>query len=230
MEVPEITAKMAKAVVVVDVEALKPYEKNAKTHSDAQIDELVSLIQEFGFTQPILVDAHKGIIAGHGRLMAAKKLGLASVPIIELTHLTPTQKRAYIIADNKIAEKSGWDFDVLSEELTDLNDLDFNLELTGFEEAELGDLLADDVAGAPADNLSHGSAPSQKETLEKYLANDMRVIQMGFSTAIYDAIAAMLSSVTSQENLKNNSEALQFLLENYHGEKISEWMSSNSNP
>lgn len=121
------------------IDALKPYSKNARTHSNKQIGQIADSIKEFGFTNPILVDGSKQIIAGHGRLEAAKLLGLDSVPTLQFDHLTDPQKRAYIIADNKIAENAGWDFQILATELKGLIDLDphFDIELTGFDTPEI---------------------------------------------------------------------------------------------
>lgn len=94
---------------------LIPYARNARTHSEAQVALIAGSIREYGFTNPVLVDGENGIIAGHGRVMAARKLGLAKVPVIELAHLTEAQKRAYILADNKLAEQAGWDRETESE-------------------------------------------------------------------------------------------------------------------
>ncbi|CAJ0888596.1 hypothetical protein R1479_04425 [Ralstonia mannitolilytica] len=124
------------------VETLIPYARNPRTHSDAQIAKIAASIVEFGFTNPILVDGASGIIAGHGRLAAARKLGLAEVPVIELAHLSPAQKRAYVIADNRLALDAGWDEELLALELAELTEAGYDLALTGFEDAELQDLLA----------------------------------------------------------------------------------------
>jgi len=111
---------------------LKPYENNPRQHSESQLDRLVRSIQEFGFTNPILVDADSNVIAGHGRLMAAELMGLATVPTIELKHLTAEQKRAYVIADNQLALNSTWDDDVLQAELEALGDAGYDLSLLGW--------------------------------------------------------------------------------------------------
>jgi hypothetical protein len=111
---------------------LIPYARNSRTHSEAQVAQIAGSIREFGFTNPVLIDAENGIIAGHGRIMAAQKLGLEDVPCIRLDHLTDTQRKAYIIADNKLALNSGWDEEMLGLELADLRELDFDLNLTGF--------------------------------------------------------------------------------------------------
>jgi ParB-like chromosome segregation protein Spo0J len=125
----------------VKVENLIPYAKNSRTHSDAQVAQIAASIKEFGWTNPILVDGDKGIIAGHGRLMAARKLGMTQVPVIELKGMTPTQKKAYIIADNQLAMNSGWDICLLSVELEELQNEEFDLSLLGFDEKELNKLL-----------------------------------------------------------------------------------------
>ena len=112
---------------------LIPYARNTRTHSPEQVAQIAGSIREFGFTNPVLIDAENGIIAGHGRVMAAGKLGLAKVPCIRLAHLTETQKRAYIIADNKLALNAGWDEEMLGLELADLREVDFDLDVLGFD-------------------------------------------------------------------------------------------------
>ena len=128
------------------IDRLRPYERNPRTHSPEQITKIAASLLEFGWTNPILVDGEAGIIAGHGRLLAARELGMTTVPVIELTHLTEAQKRAYVIADNRLALDAGWDEDLLADELRALEGLDFNLELTGFDLDELHDLLEDESA------------------------------------------------------------------------------------
>jgi DNA modification methylase len=126
---------------------LVPYARNARTHSEAQVVQLAASIREFGFTNPILVDGERGIIAGHGRLLAARKLGLTEVPTIELSHLTPAQRRAYVLADNRLALSAGWDEDLLRIELGDLQAEGFDLALTGFDADEIGKLLIEATDG-----------------------------------------------------------------------------------
>jgi DNA modification methylase len=122
--------------------ALTPYAKNARTHSDAQVAEIAASMRAFGWTNPILVDGDNGVIAGHGRLLAARKLGIEHVPVIELAGLSEAEKRAYIIADNKMALNAGWDAELLGLELTDLGALGFDLSLTGFSEDEIASLTS----------------------------------------------------------------------------------------
>jgi len=147
------------------VTELIPYVKNSRTHSDEQVAQIAASIKEFGWTNPILVDGSNGIIAGHGRLMAARKLGFKEVPTIELADLTETQKKAYIIADNRLALNAGWDNEMLMLELKDLTEADFSLDLLGFDKDELHALLnpeqlneglthEDDVPDLPKDPIS----------------------------------------------------------------------------
>ena len=125
----------------VSVEKLIPYVRNSRTHSDAQVAQIASSIKEFGWTNPILVDGENGIIAGHGRLLAARKLGYTEVPVIELSHMTESQKKAYVIADNQLAMNAGWDTAMLTLELGELKDAGFDLDLIGFDAKELDKLL-----------------------------------------------------------------------------------------
>ncbi len=138
----------ARAVDMCLVADLVPYARNARTHSEAQVARIAGSIREFGFNNPVLVDAESGIIAGHGRVLAARKLGLERVPVIELTHLSEAQKRAYVLADNRLAEQAGWDREMLGLELADLSELGIDLGDIGFEGAEL-DALLDHGAGDP---------------------------------------------------------------------------------
>lgn len=136
----KITPKLQ--VVYRKVEDLVPYEKNSRTHSDEQIEKIAASIKEFGWTSPILIDEDQGIIAGHGRLEAAKRLGMEEVPTIELTGLSEPQKRAIIIMDNKLALDAGWDESLLKEEIDWLVSHNYEVELTGFNEDEIKDLLS----------------------------------------------------------------------------------------
>lgn len=141
------------------VEALIPYARNPRTHAESQIAKIAASIVEFGWTNPILVDGNNGIIAGHGRLAAARKLGLEQVPVIELAHLTPAQKRALVIADNRLALDAGWDEEMLALELAELSEAGYDLALTGFEDAEIEALLTGEVTAADDD-----AAPDAEES------------------------------------------------------------------
>src|SRR4029077_4223211 len=120
---------MATNIELWPLDRLIPYARNPRTHSDVQVSQIAASISEFGFVNPILVDTKAGILAGHGRLLASRKLQLVEVPVIVLDHLTETQKRAYILADNRLALNAGWDEELLQLELQALRDADFNLDL-----------------------------------------------------------------------------------------------------
>lgn len=129
------------------VDDLIPYVNNSRTHSDEQVTQIAASIKEFNFTNPILIDENNGIIAGHGRLMAAKKLKLEQVPTITLVGLSDAQRKAYVIADNKLALNAEWDFDLLKIEIESLQEGDFKLDFLGFDVDELNGILGfDDIA------------------------------------------------------------------------------------
>jgi len=133
-----------KAAKVAD---LIPYARNSRAHSDAQVAQIAASIREFGFTNPVLVDGANGVIAGHGRILAARKLGMDTVPVIELAHLSEAQKRAYVIADNKLALNAGWDDEMLRIEISELTDAGFDVSLLGFSDEELALMDPEQVEG-----------------------------------------------------------------------------------
>ena len=135
------------------VSDLLPYARNARTHSDSQVAQLAASIKEFGFNNPVAIDADGMILCGHGRVMAAQRLGMDQVPTVCLAHLTDIQKKAYILADNKLALNAGWDNDMLKVELEELKDSDFDLNLTGFSDDELKDILVEDPTEVQEDNF-----------------------------------------------------------------------------
>ena len=126
------------------VSDLIPYARNARTHSDEQVAQVAASIREFGWTNPVLVDGENGIIAGHGRVLAAQKLGMDEIPTIELSYLSEAQKRAYILADNKLAMNADWDSDLLRIEIDDLKELEFDIDIIGFDPDEFKDILSTD--------------------------------------------------------------------------------------
>lgn len=132
---------MSLSIEYRNIDDLIPYVNNSRTHSDEQVTQIASSIKEFGFTNPILIDEQGGVIAGHGRIMAGKKLGLEQVPAITLAGLTEAQKKAYVIADNKLALNADWDFELLRVEIEQLQELDFDIDLLGFDADELADLI-----------------------------------------------------------------------------------------
>jgi hypothetical protein len=138
-----ITISMARHIELWPIERLKPYERNARTHSDKQVAQIAASIAEFGFTNPILVDSNDGIVAGHGRLAAARELGLKQIPVVVLDHFSERQRRAYVLADNQLALNAGWDYELLSTELSALSDLEFDVGLVGFDEQQMRQLLGD---------------------------------------------------------------------------------------
>ena len=143
------------------VEALIPYARNPRTHSEAQIAKIAASIVEYGWTNPVLVDGDSGVIAGHGRLAAARKLGLDQVPVIELAHLTTAQKRALVIADNRLALDAGWDEEMLVLEIAELSESGYDLALTGFDDSEIERLLStslDDDTTATEEDTPESSA------------------------------------------------------------------------
>lgn len=123
------------------LDQLVPYARNSRTHSEAQVAQIAASIREFGWTNPVLIDANGTIVAGHGRVLAARKLGFEEVPCIRLGHLTPAQIRAYVIADNKLALNAGWDEDMLLSELEALREENVNLDITGFSDEEIAELM-----------------------------------------------------------------------------------------
>ena len=147
---------MHQQIEYVQIDSLIPYARNSRTHSDAQVAQIAASIKEFGFTNPVLIDKDGGIIAGHGRVMAARKLKLADVPCIRLGHLSDTQKRAYVIADNKLALNAGWDAEALQIELMDLDRDKFKMELLGFDPTELGLAMGMGADFLPGDEDDQG--------------------------------------------------------------------------
>jgi len=176
----------------VEVTALIPYAKNSRTHDDAQVAQIAASIKEFGWTNPILVDGDKGVIAGHGRLLAARKLGHDKVPVIELKHMTEAQKKAYVIADNKLALNAGWDTNFLSLELQELKDQDFDLALLGFDDKELDALLAPETTEGLTDEDSVPDTPIEPKTKlgDIYILGNHRLM-CGDSTSI-DAVGSLM--------------------------------------
>src|SRR6201982_487697 len=141
--------KIPMRIEYTSVRELRPHPNNARTHSKKQSRQIANSIAQFGFCNPVLIDDAKQIIAGHGRVEAAKLLGIDAVPTCRLSHLSEADKRAYILADNKLAEKAGWDKELLAIELQGLIDLDFEIELTGFEMPEI-DIVLEDAREAAA--------------------------------------------------------------------------------
>ena len=179
----------------ISTNLIKTYSNNSRNHSEHQIDQIVKSITEFGFTNPLLIDENNQIIAGHGRLEAAKILNIESLPCIVFSHLTQTQKRAYIIADNKLALNAGWDISKLQTEFELLRDEDFNLELTGFSLEELIDIFPDDNPEVFCDEDDCPVIPEEPITKpgDIWVLGDHRLM-CGDSTSI-DAVDKLMNGV-----------------------------------
>jgi hypothetical protein len=183
-------------IVMRPVESLAPYARNARTHSAEQVAQIAASIEEFGWTNPVLVGADGTIIAGHGRLMAAKRLGMAEVPVIVLDHLTEAQRRALVVADNKIALNAGWDEELLAAELRELrDDFDYDLGVTGFSDEELDALLLDDEP--PAAGLTDEDAVPEAPVVPVTREGDVWILgrhrlMCGDSTSI-DAVDRLMA-------------------------------------
>jgi ParB-like chromosome segregation protein Spo0J len=170
---------MAKGPVIPEklerwpVERLVPYERNARTHSPEQVAQIAASIAEFGFTNPILVASDDGILAGHGRLAAAKDLGLKEVPVVVLDHLSPDQRRAYVLADNKLALNAGWDMSLLQQEMMALNLADFDLSLLGWSDDEIAGML-------DPEGIDDTEAPEEFKEVDDDIETDHRCPSCGY--------------------------------------------------
>ena len=190
---------------------LIPYARNARTHSESQVAQIAGSIQEFGFTNPVLIDSDNGIIAGHGRVMAAQKLGLQSVPCIRLGYLTDAQKRAYILADNRIALSSGWDDAMLEVELAELHADEYDLGLLGFDADELSKLMGYNAAVVDPPELAEGDREPFRQMT--FTVHDSQ----------FEAIEAALKKAKeagggkSDVNENSNGNALATICEAFNG-------------
>jgi len=190
-----VTAWPADKIERRSVESLVPYARNARTHSDEQVAQIAASIREWGWTTPVLVDDAGGIIAGHGRVMAARKLGIAEVPVMVATGWTEAQKRAYVLADNQLALNAGWDAEMLKVELTDLEGAGFDLGLIGFSEDELAKLTADKTEGlTDPDDIPEAPANAVTVLGDTWVLGKHR-IRCGDSTSA-DDVGALLAGVS----------------------------------
>ena len=192
----------SQTIEAIPINDLVPYARNSRTHSDAQVAQIAASIKEFGFTNPVLIDADGGIIAGHGRVLAARVLKLDTVPCIRLSHLTETQKRAYVIADNKLALNAGWDAEALRIEMGDLDG--FDLLLTGFTQEEVDAFAFDDNSEIGMPELPSGDKePFQQKTFT--LHDEQAAI---VDDAVTLARTDPLSDTGLNENTNGNALAL----------------------
>jgi len=178
------------------VNELIPYINNSRTHSDAQIGEIAASIREFGWTNPILIDGENGIIAGHGRVKAAMLLGMEEVPVIELSHLSETQKKAYIIADNRLALNAGWDNEMLTIELNGLLADGFALEVLGFDAEVLEQLLG-------GDEPDLGLLPGEK--LDNFLNGDTKILRLAYDEQEFESIINALKELQKETGVEDFS-------------------------
>lgn len=186
----------AMKIVQKPVDKLIPYINNSRTHSDEQVAQIAASIKEFGWTNPILVDGENGIIAGHGRLMAARKLGYTEVPTIELKDLTETQRKAYIIADNRLALNAGWDNEMLTIELNDLLADGFALEMLGFDAGIVEQLLMGETADL-------GLLPEEK--LDNFLNGDTKILRLAYDEQEFSQITDALQQLQQKTGVDDFS-------------------------
>jgi ParB-like chromosome segregation protein Spo0J len=199
-----MSAKQSKFPLIktAQVADLIPYARNSRTHSDEQITQIAASIKEFGFLNPVIVDGENGIIAGHGRVMAAKKLGMTELPAVEASHLTDAQRRAYIIADNKLALNAGWDDEMLRVEFDELGAMGFDLDLTGFSAGFLqGQVLAQQPLGLTPD-----------EKLENYLDGDTKILRLAYSQDELETVVSLLDKGLESTGVEDYSSLVLALL------------------
>ena len=173
---------MAQKIELWNLARLIPYDKNAREHSPEQVAQIAASIVEFGFLNPILVDSNDGIVAGHGRLSAAKELALDVVPVVVLDHLTENQKKAYILVDNKLAENATWNEDLLAEEIIKLNLQDFDLNILGWTDEELKALQEDGWASDIED------VEKNEENLDGIMGKIVIKLEPDYKDQVVDAI------------------------------------------
>lgn len=199
----------AKNIELLALDALTPYDKNARLHTRSQIEKIAKSIAAFGFNNPILIDSDQGIIAGHGRLEAAKFLGLESVPVIRLDHLSDKERRAYILADNRLADLSQWDEELLGQEVAALQEAALDLDAMGWTEDELEALIAglDDIEPTE-DDLSSISDESEPET---------KSFRFEFDVTDHAELSEMLDTLRRRYKLDDAAETFEHLVRGAHG-------------
>jgi ParB-like chromosome segregation protein Spo0J len=194
---------------------LIPYVNNSRTHDENQVLQIASSIKEFGFTNPILVDNDKGVIAGHGRLQAAKLLNIDSVPVIELQHLTPAQKKAYVIADNKLALNAGWDIELLHLEMDGLREFNYDLSLTGFSEDDLTRLSNDVDLIRMRDMADHSDGSSTSDVEPGRHKEELFPFSVMIDHDQRETIFQALRKAKQEHDLENSSQAIWAICKEY---------------
>lgn len=192
-------------IVDVPIEDLIPYANNARTHSDEQVAQIAASIKEFGWTNPILTDGKNGIIAGHGRLAAARKLKMDSVPTIQLDGLNEAKKKALILADNKLALNSGWDNELVAIELESLQELEFDISLTGFDVNFLEEMQTAQIADL-------GLLPEDK--LDNFLNGDTKILRLAYDDQQFETIVSLLQDLQQSTGVDDFSTIIFDLVVN----------------
>ena len=205
-------SKNTHSIEQIATDKLIPYALNSRTHSEAQVAQIAASIREFGFTNPVLIGKDNDIIAGHGRVLASRKLDLKEIPCIRLSHLTETQKKAYVIADNRLALNAGWDDEMLKLELQDLMHQGVNTEVLGFSEEEIAYMTSD---GSESETLtSEETSRTPKDNAESVKEADSRQIIFVYSQTEYNKVIEAMEQYAEANQLANNSEVLSHLMNN----------------
>lgn len=202
------------------VDDLIPYAKNARTHSDRQISQLVKNIKKFGFYNPVLIDENDNVIAGHGRIMAAKKMKMVEVPAMVMFGLSESERRALIIADNKLSLNSAWDMDLIREELSDLSKLDYDMNLTGFDNHEIEALLRDDLDILPIDiDSTFTASPQERPKVERQSKNreapatGRKTVEVDLSLEDHAKLIELLDDLVAEKHFDSRGAALMLLVD-----------------
>lgn len=192
-------------ITYLNTKDLIPYARNSRTHSDLQVNQIAASIKEFGFRSPVLVDGDKGILAGHGRVLAATKLGLAEVPTIDGSDMTKAQQKAYIIADNKLALNAGWDAAMLAVEIEELKGGGFDIDLLGFTSPELEELMSTTPQVAEL-----GLLPDEK--LENFLDGDTKILRLAYDEQEFETVVNALQELQTTLDIEDFSSIVLHLV------------------
>jgi hypothetical protein len=225
--------KHADKIELIEIEKLIPYARNSRTHSDEQVAQIAGSIREFGFTNPVLINKDGTIVAGHGRVMAARKLGMASVPCLRLGHLTESQVRAYVIADNKLALNAGWNEEMLAAELEALKKEGFDVNLTGFNHSEVEEILSD-TGDSLSEKYTHKvDAPTytpkgEKPKIEELISseNAKKLIEEIDEANLPNEIALFLKTAASRHLVFNYEKIAEFYC--HSDKKVQELMENSA--
>lgn len=206
-----MTIPKAKNIELMPLEDLRPYDRNARLHTRSQIEKIAKSIAAFGFNNPILIDSEQGIIAGHGRLEAAKFLGLETVPVIRLDHLSETERRAYILADNRLADLSQWDEETLAAEVDALLEADLDLDAIGWTEDELAALMAEVPDPGAFEDDNPGATVSDESEPETM------VFRFEFDPTDFAELSQLLTDLRKNYKLDSDAETFEHLVRGAHG-------------